>query len=51
VIARRLSTGQNADRILEFKDDQIVEQGVHLELTALDGLYAQLKPGANLRSN
>ena len=42
VIAHRLSTVQNADRILVVKNGKIVEQGTHRELLALNGYYKQL---------
>ncbi len=41
-IAHRLSTLRNADRILVFDRGQLVEQGAHAELLALDGTYARL---------
>lgn len=42
VIAHRLSTIKNADKILVMRDGDIVEQGDHNELIALNGFYAQL---------
>ncbi|MBO4330684.1 MAG: ABC transporter ATP-binding protein [Oscillospiraceae bacterium] len=42
VIAHRLSTIKNADLILCMKDGDIVEQGSHDELMALNGFYAQM---------
>lgn len=42
VIAHRLSTIENADRILVMDKGQIVEQGNHNHLLALNGRYAQL---------
>jgi subfamily B ATP-binding cassette protein MsbA len=42
IIAHRLSTVENADRILVLEQGHLVEQGNHTELLALDGLYAAL---------
>ena len=42
VIAHRLSTVVNSDRILVLEKGQIVEQGSHDRLLALGGHYAQL---------
>ncbi|MBK8026185.1 MAG: ABC transporter ATP-binding protein [Chloroflexi bacterium] len=42
VIAHRLSTVRQVDRILVMRRGEIVEEGSHDELLALDGLYAQL---------
>ena len=42
VVAHRLSTIQTADRILVMKDGNIIEQGTHEELLAMDGFYSQL---------
>ena len=42
VIAHRLSTVVNSDRILVLEKGQIVEQGGHEQLIALGGQYAQL---------
>ncbi|KAJ6603106.1 hypothetical protein B0H10DRAFT_1957867 [Mycena sp. CBHHK59/15] len=41
-IAHRLSTIASADLILVLKDGQIVEQGSHTELLALDGIFASM---------
>jgi ATP-binding cassette, subfamily B, bacterial len=42
VVAHRLSTLLNMDRILVFDHGKIVEDGTHLELLALKGLYKKL---------
>jgi ATP-binding cassette subfamily B protein len=42
LIAHRFSTVRMADRILVIKHGQIIEDGTHQELLALDGTYAHL---------
>ncbi len=42
VIAHRLSTVREADRILVMRQGQIVEEGTHDSLLALGGMYAAL---------
>ena len=42
VIAHRLSTVEQADRILVLDAGAVVESGTHAELLAREGLYAQL---------
>tara|TARA_Y100001968_G_C19449216_1_gene767374 strand:+ start:465 stop:2252 length:1788 start_codon:yes stop_codon:yes gene_type:complete len=42
VIAHRLATVQQANRILVLRMGQIIEEGTHHELCLKDGLYAQL---------
>ncbi|MGM9534511.1 MAG: ABC transporter ATP-binding protein, partial [Intestinibacter sp.] len=46
-IAHRLTTIQNADRILVLTEDGIVEQGNHKELLEKEGVYYQLYTMAN----
>ena len=42
VIAHRLATVKNADRIVLIDDGRIAEEGTHSELLALGGMYAKL---------
>ncbi|KAF5344565.1 hypothetical protein D9756_011456 [Leucocoprinus leucothites] len=42
-IAHRLWTVVESDLIIVFKDGQVVEQGTHEELLALDGLYRSMR--------
>ena len=42
VIAHRLSTVHNADRILVLHHGELCEEGTHAELLEAEGLYAQL---------
>jgi ATP-binding cassette subfamily B protein len=42
VVAHRLATVQQADRILVLDHGQLVEQGTHTELVARGGVYARL---------
>ena len=42
VIAHRLSTVKNADRLYVIKDGNIDEQGTHEELLAQNGLYSKM---------
>ena len=46
VIAHRLSTVQNADKILVLDHGRIIEEGNHEELIAERGTYYQLYTGA-----
>jgi len=42
VIAHRLATIENSDKILVLKEGSLVEQGTHNELRMKKGLYFQL---------
>ncbi len=42
VIAHRLSTIRGADKIVFIREGEIVEQGTHEELVAMNGAYAQM---------
>ena len=42
VVAHRLSTAEQADRVLVVDDGRVIEDGRHEELVALDGYYAAL---------
>lgn len=42
IIAHRLSTVQNADRIIVLKDGNIIEEGSHQQLIEKDGFYKKL---------
>jgi ATP-binding cassette subfamily B multidrug efflux pump len=42
VVAHRLSTIRNANKILLFSKGQIAEQGTHQQLMAMDGMYKRL---------
>ncbi len=42
VVAHRLSTVKNADRILVLTEGEIVESGSHQQLLAQNGIYAEL---------
>lgn len=41
-IAHRLSTAENADRVLVFDSGQLVEDGTHAELVDAGGVYSRL---------
>lgn len=42
IVAHRLSTIQNVDRLFVFHKGKLKEQGSHQELIALNGIYSQL---------
>ncbi|RNL54547.1 ABC transporter ATP-binding protein [Pedobacter jejuensis] len=42
LIAHRISTIKNADKILVLDDGKVIEQGTHNELLSLNGNYAEL---------
>tara|TARA_B100001094_G_scaffold113829_1_gene109850 strand:+ start:1230 stop:3056 length:1827 start_codon:yes stop_codon:yes gene_type:complete len=42
IIAHRLSTIRNADRILVLDDGEIIEDGTHENLVALNGVYSRM---------
>ena len=42
IVAHRLSTIREADVILVMKDGNIIEQGDHESLLAMNGFYAEL---------
>ncbi len=42
IVAHRLSTVRNSDKILVMKDGRVIEQGTHTELMAKHGFYEKL---------
>jgi ABC-type transport system involved in cytochrome bd biosynthesis fused ATPase/permease subunit len=42
VVAHRLSTIKNANRVLVLQEGEIIEEGTHAELIARGGLYLDL---------
>jgi ATP-binding cassette subfamily B protein len=42
IIAHRIATVKDADKIVVMSEGQIVEQGTHQSLVELDGLYAHM---------
>lgn len=51
MIAHRLSTVTGADRIVVIKDGKIADSGTHAELSAKDGLYAEMWKQYNKAAN
>lgn len=47
IVAHRLTTIQDADRILVMKDGNVIEQGTHEELLQAGGFYANLYESNN----
>lgn len=42
LIAHRISTIKNADKIIVLEEGKIIEQGTHTQLLALEGAYAEM---------
>ena len=42
IVAHRLSTIQNVDNIVVLKEGEIIEEGNHDQLIALDKVYAEM---------
>lgn len=42
VIAHRLSTVKDADKVIVLDQGQLVEMGTHSELCEMDGIYKRL---------
>jgi subfamily B ATP-binding cassette protein MsbA len=49
VIAHRLSTVRNADKIIVMRKGKVVQEGTHDELLEVEGLYRRLYRGAEIK--
>ena len=50
IVAHRLSTIENADRIIVMDEGKIIEQGSHKALMQLQGYYSRLRSVSNVNS-
>ena len=42
IVSHRVSSAKNADKVLVLKDGQLLQEGTHEELNAVDGYYKEL---------